>query len=81
MAARSTETAEVRPIDIKLDRMLRIADVLEVVGIGRSTLYKMVADGRFPRPVRVGLRASRWRQSDIQQWMDSLPLATEENWR
>ncbi|MDE2842365.1 MAG: AlpA family phage regulatory protein [Chloroflexota bacterium] len=61
--------------------MLRIADVLEVVGVSRSTLYKMIADGRFPRPMRVGQRAARWRQSDIQRWMDSLLLATWGNWR
>ena len=68
-------------MDVKLDCMLRIAEVLEVVGVSRRTLYRMVDDDRFPRPVRVGQRATRWRQSNIQQWMDSLPLATEENWR
>ena len=68
-------------MDVKLDRMMRISEVIDVLGVSRSTLYRMVAGGGFPRPVRVGQRATRWRQSDIQQWMDSLPLATEENWR
>jgi predicted DNA-binding transcriptional regulator AlpA len=32
-----------------------------------------MADGSFPRPVRVSERAVRWRLEDIEGWRDSLP--------
>ena len=32
------------------DRLLSIKEVLEMVGVSKSTLYKMIAEDRFPRP-------------------------------
>jgi predicted DNA-binding transcriptional regulator AlpA len=37
-----------------------------------------VNTGRFPRPVRVGRRAVRWRTSDLDTWLESLGPATPE---
>jgi len=52
-----------------MTRLLRGGDVIERLGISKSTLYAMVADGRFPGPIRVGTRAVRWRESDIDAWL------------
>ena len=62
------------------DRLLSIKEVLEMVGVSKSTLYKMIAEDRFPRPVRIRLRGARWWQSEITEWVNSRPRATEENW-
>ena len=62
-------------------QLMKIEEVLALVGFGKSTLYKMISAGLFPRPVRIGLRAVRWRRSEILAWLESLPRATEENWR
>ena len=53
------------------ERILRRPAVEAMVGIGRSTLYAWVADGDFPRPVRLGTRAVGWRESDIHAWLAS----------
>lgn len=45
-------------------RLVRLAEVLARVPIGRSTWWAGVADGRFPRPVRLG-RTVAWRLRDI----------------
>ena len=55
------------------DRLIRLDEVLEMCGISRSELYRQIADGRFPRPVKVGLRAVRWRLSEVEAWMAGLP--------
>jgi prophage regulatory protein len=34
----------------------RLPTVIQVTGLSRSTIYRMVASGVFPAPVRVGLR-------------------------
>ena len=59
-----------------IDRLLRLADVEDRVGIRRSAIYRWMNDGRFPTPVRVGPRAVRWRESDVQGWIDGLQQTT-----
>ena len=58
------------------DRLIRRDEVQQMCGISRSELYRQVADGRFPRPVRVGLRAVRWRRSEVEAWIAGLPRTT-----
>jgi prophage regulatory protein len=36
----------------------------------------MVADKRFPGPVRLGPRAVAWRRTDLEQWSGARPMAT-----
>jgi predicted DNA-binding transcriptional regulator AlpA len=40
----------------------RLPAVFQATGRGRSTIYRLVANGAFPRPVHLGPRAiaSRW---------------------
>ena len=54
-----------------LDPVLRRAQVEAATGLGRSTIYAMMADGTFPAPVRLRRRAVGWRQSAIRAWLDA----------
>ncbi|WP_082643581.1 helix-turn-helix transcriptional regulator [Ruegeria denitrificans] len=51
--------------------MYRRPDVESLVGLSRSTIYAMIADGTFPRPIKLGKRAVGWRQSDVLTWLES----------
>lgn len=53
------------------NRILRRPAVQELTGLGRSTLYDLMARGAFPRPVRLGLRAVGWREADIVAWISA----------
>jgi prophage regulatory protein len=53
------------------ERIFRRPDVEAIVGLGRSTIYDLMARGLFPRPVRLGDRAVGWRESDIHKWLES----------
>ncbi|GGE41418.1 helix-turn-helix transcriptional regulator [Actibacterium pelagium] len=55
-------------------RILRRPEVEARIGLSRSTLYKMMSDGDFPRPIRLGKRAVGWRESDIEDWQSNLTL-------
>ena len=57
------------------DRLLRRRQVEEFTGMSRSSIYRLMQNGEFPRPVKVGCAAVRWRASDITVWMDSRPEA------
>jgi prophage regulatory protein len=49
-------------------RLLRLKDVMKLVGLSRSTIYKRIADGTFPDRAHFGPRAVRWRTADILTW-------------
>lgn len=49
-------------------RFLRREEVLALVGLSRSKLYELMAEGTFPSPVSVG-RAVRWVEEEVLSWM------------
>jgi prophage regulatory protein len=49
--------------------ILRRPQVEQRTGLSRSTLYQYSMDGNFPKPVRLGLRAVGWLESDISDWI------------
>jgi len=51
------------------DRILRLNTVLDRTGLSRATLYRKVADGTFPRQVRIATRCMGWRESAINDWL------------
>jgi prophage regulatory protein len=51
------------------DRILRIKTVLDRTGLSRSTLYRKVQNGTFPRQVRISTRCAGWRESAVSAWM------------
>ena len=50
-------------------RLLRLPEVVSRVGLRRSALYRMIAAGTFPPPVRLGRRCSVWPSHDIDAWV------------
>ena len=55
-----------------MDRLLRISQVQEMTGLSRASVYKMVADGRLPPPVRLSSRCVRWRESELLETIEAL---------
>ena len=53
------------------DKLLRRPEVEARTGLGRSTIYDWMRQGKFPRPVKLGTRLVAWRQSDIDAWLDA----------
>jgi len=51
------------------DRILRIRTVLQRTGLSRSTLYRKIQDGSFPRQVQISVHGAGWRESAINRWI------------
>jgi len=51
--------------------LVRLPAVLKLTGLGRSTIYRWIAEGSRPAPVRLGPRAVAWRWSDLDRWTQS----------
>lgn len=58
--------ASVRP-----SRFLRLPEVKSRVGVGRSTLYRWMDEGRFPRSVQLSQKCVVWREVEIDDWIAS----------
>lgn len=51
------------------DRILRLKAVLDRTGLSRATLYRKIADGTFPRQIKLSTRCAGWRESAINGWL------------
>ncbi|MCR5868475.1 AlpA family transcriptional regulator [Aquincola sp. J276] len=52
---------------------VRMAGVVRMTGLGRSTIYRLMAENKFPLPVRLAKRAVAWRRIDLEQWSAARP--------
>ncbi|MFC2993212.1 helix-turn-helix transcriptional regulator [Halomonas tibetensis] len=50
-------------------RLIKLGEVLESTGLGRSTVYKYISEGTFPRPVSLGKRNRACVESEVQDWI------------
>jgi len=52
------------------ERILRCTDVCSYVGLSRSQIYNLVSQDMFPKPIKLGERASGWIESEVSTWID-----------
>ncbi|MBK1611920.1 hypothetical protein CKO44_00350 [Rubrivivax gelatinosus] len=50
---------------------LRLPAVMKETGLGRTTIYRLISERRFPPPFRLSTRAVGWRRVDIDAWSDT----------
>jgi prophage regulatory protein len=48
------------------NRLLRMPDTRAVTGLGRSTVYRLVSQGLFPPPVKLGPRSVAWPAGEVE---------------
>ena len=53
--------------------LLRMRAVTRMTGLGRSTIYRLVAQNKFPSPVRLANRAIAWRRTDMERSTETRP--------
>ena len=53
------------------ERIIRIKQVMDKIGLGRTKVYQMVESGDLPKPVRLGPRAVGFLESEIDEWIDA----------
>jgi len=50
---------------------LRRKQVEQITGLSRSSIYAMMAEGRFPKQRKIGRRAVAWLKDDIEIWINN----------
>lgn len=52
------------------DELLPMAEVKRIAGIGKSMIYRLERQGRFPKRYKPGGYASRWSRREVLDWRD-----------
>lgn len=50
------------------DQLVDIKFITEFTGLTDKWFYKLIKEGEFPKPIKLG-RSSRWFKSEIEQWL------------
>jgi len=52
-------------------KVLRLSQVISSTGLGRSTIYKYISEGKFPKSLKLSERCVGWLESEVHQWIQS----------
>ena len=55
------------------DRLVRLPTVISRTGLSRSTIYDKIAEGTFPKQIRLSKSSVGWRESQLDQWIEDPP--------
>lgn len=50
-------------------RYMRQPEVLAQVPFSAATLWRKVKDGSFVKPVKLSIRITAWKRSDVEEWL------------
>ena len=56
-----------------IPRLLALRDVTQATALSRSAVYALMAESRFPKPIRIGSRAVRWVEQEVLDFIASRP--------
>ncbi|SDJ58453.1 transcriptional regulator, AlpA family [Bradyrhizobium sp. Rc2d] len=66
------ETEDVAPANSRPRRMLNERQVLEIIPVGRTTLYRMEKSGRFPKSTYISPNRRVWFEDEIIAWQNAV---------
>lgn len=60
-------------------RLLRLPEVMNKTGYGKAWIYHLINEGLFPQPVKIGVRAIAFIESEIDEWIVSAIERSRKN--
>ena len=58
--------------------LLTLRAVTQATALSRSAVYALMAESRFPKPIRIGSRAVRWVEQEVLDFIASRPRGGTE---
>jgi prophage regulatory protein len=52
-------------------QVMRLAQVVEYTRLSRSTIYRLMGTGEFPKQIKLASHASGWLLADIDHWLET----------
>lgn len=56
-------------VQIPQDGMSRYSQLAPFLGVTKTTFHKLAKEGKAPKPYRLGIRCTMWKNSDIHEWL------------
>ena len=50
-------------------RLIKLAEVMNQTALGRSSVYKYIKEGVFPKPVTQIGKSVAWVEGEVQEWI------------
>lgn len=63
--------------EMQADRFIALPEVVRRVGLGKTMIYKLIGDGRFPPPYKITPAAARWSDSEVTAWIAEIKFGHE----
>ena len=54
---------------LRRSRFLRLPEVIELTGVSRSTIYRWMANGEFPKQISIGGNTVAWLEAEVEEWI------------
>lgn len=59
------------------ERLIKLDEVKKRVGLGKTMIYRLISQGRFPRPYKLSPFAARWSHSEVTAWIAQVKCGFE----
>ena len=59
--------------------LIRLPEVLKRTGFGKAWIYRLISEGRFPAPIKIGVRAVAFVESEVDEWIQSVIETSRNN--
>lgn len=56
-------------------KCIREKDLLKIIPFSKSTLWRKVANGTFPKPIKISTKVTVWKWFEIDQWFHQIELS------
>lgn len=54
-----------------MEKLYRLKDVIELIGVPKSSIYRWVNQGTFPKGIKLGKSIIAWSESELKEWLES----------
>lgn len=51
-------------------RLVKMPEVMHRTGNGKAWIYRLISQGRFPKPIKIGSRSIAFIESEIDEWIN-----------
>ncbi len=59
------------PKQVDPPRFIRLPQVVEMTGMGKTFIYARISDGTFPKQIQLGSRSVVWNEREVIDWMNA----------
>ena len=60
-------------------RLIRFPEVMNRTGYGKAWIYRLISEGLFPKPIKIGTRAIAFVESEVDEWIASAIERSRKN--